>query len=302
MKEIIECIRKYMRAEYKMSVDTIAKRCKGFTEVIADELVKEGILKRFISFRDPSEGAELSQIEESLLTNYINSKPVLLNLNTGIKFKLDELLKVPVYQILNALSLYQGLEPTNLKERKEVTLFGCDLVKFSEGYTDIQISQYEDLKRILSICLNHMEIPPKKCFAISSGDGFYLIFDNIDVLLIFKFIDLLVQTIKTENKNLPMRFSVNSGHVYLVTNKQNYDNAIGHAININSRILSFGEESHILITEDFYKMRIERTSIQNNFHDTGAYGVDKHGHKYRIYNYFHNDIGNSKKPEKLISA
>ncbi len=299
MNELMDCLRKHMRAGNKMAVDTMKKYCPDISTEKADQLVASGFLRKIISFRDPNEGVELASCEAPSLELFLKGKPRRRNSDTGTEYGADEMIQVSQYQITNAVYLFEGLTPLQDKKLQDAIIVGCDIVSFSEGLTDKQFKQFEMLRDVIASSLNTAQLKPVDCFAISTGDGYFVVFAGPSAIDVFRFIDLCFGDIVKEGKDLPLRFGVHAGPIYSFRVDKGARNAIGHALNITARIMGFGDRNHILVTKEFFDLKIKGTSIQNNFRETGARGSDKHLHEYDIFNYTHGDIGNPDVPKRL---
>ncbi len=296
LKPLLEEI---IKPNTRFTFETLKKKIKDLTKEQIQLLVNEGFIMKSFSIRDPNEGIELYKVRnQKELEFYRKSKPKEKNKDTGIEYSLEELVIIEMYSLANPYSVYNGLEPISLAEQEDFIIFACDLVSFSEDLSASQLTQFKNLGIVFSRVAEECNIKVNEMFGIPSGDGYFLIFQSANADVIFNFIDTVSEYIIDKGLALPMRIGVHSGPLYIIQHKNGAKNAIGNSINTAARVMSFGDEKHILVTKDFYSIKIKGSNIENNFHECGV-AIDKHNHSYELMNYYHNNIGNKLKPEKV---
>lgn len=201
--------------------------------------------------------------------------------------------------ILPAQLNYYGLEAIVKSDKKLKFIIGCDIVKSSMNIATKIYRMYIQLTGIISNALKDNEISPTEAFAQSTGDGYFIFLDSsIDVCRIFKIINSIFFNIDSENYFLPLRFGVNFGEVFETTIQNGRKSAIGSPIAVCERVMSFGDERHILINLLLYESYIKKSDIGNNFIEIGK-GIDKQGEEHHLYSYQKDSFGNSEIPGKL---
>lgn len=286
----------------RLRAATIRKRVPGITDDEIQSLADEGFLTRSYSIRDPNEGTELvAKKSEKELEFFKRSKPCLKNPDTGAEYGAEELLICEVFALANPYASFDGLEPIRDKWLQDVTIFACDLVSFSEAPSIDQYAQFEALGSVLSKAADRAGLHANTTFGIPTGDGYFLVLNPDNAERLFQFVDLFVQMSRVSDPRLPMRIGVHSGSLYVILHRNNRRNAIGHSINAAARIMGFGDDGHVIVSRDFYELRLKGTSIQERFHPCGT-AADKHGHKYDLLSYYHDDIGNPEPPSRTTAT
>ncbi|MCL2067675.1 MAG: hypothetical protein FWG99_09460 [Treponema sp.] len=259
-----------------------------------DKYVSDGVLLLRYSIRDPYELTELETFDNLLvLNNYKQSKNHLRNDTTGKQFAFDECVLVEYYRLAKSEFIFPGLNPIISSLKIPCSIFGCDAISFSKKDTDDQVKIYKNLISILGECLSELGVNPNNTICIPSGDGYYIIFYEInDPLVVIKFSHAVQSKITDRALALPLRIGIETGTVFKIIHRNNQFNAIGHSLNSCSRIMGFGKEKHILVSKTFYEAFVNHSEMKNNFRDFGEY-EDKHGYKIHIYNYSRDSVGNN---------
>ena len=264
---------------------------------IEDDLeknVSDGVLLSRYSLKDPVEYSELASFDNIfMLETYKKSKNHLENKITGEKILCEDCTLVKYYRLANPEFIYSGLNPVESSRKMSCTIFGCDAISFSQKDSDEQTKLYKNLILVLTECLNELKIKPNNVICIPSGDGYFIIFHDIDdPLLVIEFSHAVQLKIIERTWDLPLRIGIETGTVFEVRHKNNQSNAIGHSLNSCARIMNLGKNKHILVSKTFYDAYIVRSKVKNNFHDFKEHEV-KHGERIHIYNYSKDNIGNT---------
>jgi hypothetical protein len=259
-----------------------------------DRYVSNGILSIKFSLKDPYEYSELKSFEsEKLMNTFKKSKNPLENKITGARYSFDECTLVKYYRLINPEYVYPGLNPIEKSSNIPCVIFGCDAISFSQRDSKDQVQLYKTLIDILSECLNDLEIRPDDVISIPTGDGYFVIFHSVgDPIIAIKYAHAIQELISARSLSLPLRIGIELGTVFEIIHKNKQINAIGHSLNSCARIMSFGNEKHILVSKTFYDACVSHSDQKNNFTYVGE-KKDKHGYKYEIYNYLKDAVGNS---------
>jgi hypothetical protein len=259
-----------------------------------DGYVSSGILSIKYSLKDPYELSELKSFDnETLMNTFKKSKNPLESKITGAKYSFDECILVKYYRLINPEYVYPGLNPVEKSSKITCAIFGCDAISFSKKDSEDQVRLYKILITVLGDCLNELKIQPSNVISIPTGDGYFVIFHSIDdPVIVIKFAHSVQELIAARSLSLPLRIGIELGTAFEIIHKNKQINVIGHSVNSCARIMSFGEEKHILVSKTFYDACIAHSDQKNNFKDFGE-KEDKHGYKYHIYNYSKDAVGNN---------
>src|SRR5437660_2783528 len=91
---------------------------------------------------------------------------------------------------------------------------------------------------------------------------------------------------------------VHSGPVNEVTDLNEQANIAGAGINLAQRVMDCGDAGHILLSKRVAGDLAQYTKWQSPLHDLGEVEV-KHGVKIGLVNFFDDNVGNARVPEKV---
>lgn len=100
---------------------------------------------------------------------------------------------------------------------------------------------------------------------------------------------------------LPLRIGIHSGPVNAVTDINETTSVAGAGINMAQRVMDCGDAGHILLSKRAAGDLESYPQWRDDLHDLGQVEV-KHGVKLDVVNFYNNEVGNSKLPEKIKRA
>jgi TolB-like protein len=104
-----------------------------------------------------------------------------------------------------------------------------------------------------------------------------------------------------EHPEIRLRMGINSGPVEEVTDVNGRRNVTGAGINLAQRVMDCADAGHILLAKRVADDLAQYSEWQPCLHDLGEVEV-KHGVRVALSNFFGDDFGNSKSPDKIIRA
>jgi eukaryotic-like serine/threonine-protein kinase len=131
---------------------------------------------------------------------------------------------------------------------------------------------------------------------LPTGDGMALVFFG-DPEAPVRCALQLARLIK-DRQLLKLRMGINSGPVYRVADINAARNVAGGGINMAQRVMDCGDAGHILISKSAADVLAQLTSWRGSLYDLGEAEV-KHGVRIRVFNLYHDGVGNPHLPRKL---
>jgi TolB-like protein/Flp pilus assembly protein TadD len=172
------------------------------------------------------------------------------------------------------------------------------------GYSKLSINQQSKLLSQLTQIVRDTELfrtaeGTGKLVRLPTGDGMALVFfTSPDAPL------RCAQEISRVLRNhpeLPLRVGIHSGPVEQVADVNDRKNLAGAGINVAQRVMDCGDAGHILLSKRAADDLSQHDRWQPYLHDLGDFEV-KHGSKIGVVNFFTDDAGNSRLPQKLMAA
>src|SRR5947207_1290060 len=193
--------------------------------------------------------------------------------------------------------------PAEVKEeiRLEIghVLF-IDIVGYSKLLITEQSERLQKLKEIVWGTEQFRQAQAEgKLLRLPTGDGGALVFRNHPEAPV-----LCAMEISKELKNHPelhVRMGIHSGPVNEITDLNAQANIAGAGINIAQRIMDCGDAGHILLSRHVAEDLEQYPRWQAFLHDLGECEV-KHKVRTGITNFYDEEIGNARVPEKLRIA
>src|SRR6516164_6623762 len=131
---------------------------------------------------------------------------------------------------------------------------------------------------------------------IPTGDGMALIFrDSVEAPL--RCAVEISEAIKT-HPEIQLRMGIHSGPVSEITDVNERTNIAGAGIDIAQRVMDCGDAGHILLSKHVAEDLAPHPRWNRYLHDLGECEV-KHGGKISLVNFYTDDVGNQRLPEKL---
>src|SRR5215471_2346429 len=175
-----------------------------------------------------------------------------------------------------------------------------DIVGYSKLLINQQSEQVETLKAIVRGTEQFKKAEAEgKLLRLPTGDGVALAFRTSSEAPV-----LCATEISKALKKYPelrVRMGIHSGPVNEITDLNEQANIAGAGINIAQRVMNCGDAGHILLSQHVADDLEHYPRWQPYLHSLGECEV-KHGARIGVVNLYNDQIGNPKKPTKLLTA
>src|SRR5215467_4978120 len=175
-----------------------------------------------------------------------------------------------------------------------------DIVGYSKLLINQQSEQVETLKAIVRGTEEFKKAQAEgKLLRLPTGDGIALAFRTSSEAPV-----LCATEISKALKKYPelrVRMGIHSGPVNEITDLNEQANIAGAGINIAQRVMNCGDAGHILLSQHVADDLEHYPRWQPYLHSLGECEV-KHGARIGVVNLYNDQIGNPKKPTKLLTA
>ena len=183
--------------------------------------------------------------------------------------------------------------------------FFTDIVGLSDTSmsTQTQIKKIETLNNSLAECDAYKLQPKETIVMLPTGDGMCLGFMQGPELPLMLAIQLQEKLSKYNKGKIPsetvrVRIGLHSGNCFIVNDLQGNKNVWGPGIILTRRVMDFGDDGHILLSnqlaESLRELSDEYRAIIKPVHDF----ILKHGTTMLIYSAYGDGFGNKKPPTK----
>ena len=183
--------------------------------------------------------------------------------------------------------------------------FFVDIVGLSDPTmsTKTQIKKIETLNKSIADCEVFKSTPQELLLVLPTGDGMALGFLQGPELPLRLAIELQKKITEYNRAKIPseivqVRIGLHSGNVFVVNDIQGNKNIWGPGLIIARRVMDFGDEGHILLSnslaESLHELSDEYQQIIKPVHDFTL----KHGKTMLVYSAYGDSFGNSKHPSK----
>jgi hypothetical protein len=183
--------------------------------------------------------------------------------------------------------------------------FFVDIVGLSDPTmsTKTQIKKIETLNKSIANCEVFKSTPQELLLVLPTGDGMALGFLQGPELPLQLAIQLQKKITEYNRAKIPseivqVRIGLHSGNVFVVKDIQGNKNIWGPGLIITRRVMDFGDENHILLSntlaESLHELSDEYQQIIKPVHDFTL----KHGRTMLVYSAYGKNFGNSKHPSK----
>src|SRR4030095_15399603 len=169
------------------------------------------------------------------------------------------------------------------------------------GYSKLLITEQSELLRKLTAAVVETEQfrvadAEGKLIRLPTGDGMALVFrDNPETPAQYAL--ELSKRLKSYPE-LRVRMGIHSGPVNEVVDVNGRTNITGAGINIAQRVMNCGDAGHILLSRHVAEDLEQYPQWREHLHQLGPIEV-KHGAKIDVVNFYNDEIGNAKLPEKF---
>jgi TolB-like protein/class 3 adenylate cyclase len=182
------------------------------------------------------------------------------------------------------------------------------------GYSKLLITEQSELLRKLTAAVVQTEQfqiaeAEHKLVRLPTGDGMALVFrDNPEAPLkcAIEISEAVGQALPPAGANhrqagtlaLQLRMGIHSGPVNEVVDVNGRTNITGAGINIAQRVMNCGDAGHILLSRHVAEDLEQYPQWREHLHQLGPIEV-KHGAKLDVVNFYNDEVGNAKLPEKF---
>lgn len=221
------------------------------------------------------------------------------------KFR-DAIIEIFGYTTSDKSKLERGLERmVGANDGVEnIYSIGLDIIGYSIKTAEVQKQMIQHLNRVSKLAIRDIrgDGSEKDVIYLPTGDGMIMIFkDKPDSILPIVF--NIQRRVKSDNRidseaSYSFRTGLHSGPVFMYSDVNENNNFAGNGINYVQRVMSLGDEWHILATGAASEA-MGKTKKENEryFHDIDYYDI-KHGDRIHVFNVFSQEenTGNPRKP------
>jgi len=171
------------------------------------------------------------------------------------------------------------------------------------GYSKLPMEQQQEtLRQLQKVVRGTVEFgraqAQDQLIGLPTGDGMALVFFG-DPAAPVRCAVQLSGALRKEPE-IKLRMGVHTGPVYRIADINANRNVAGGGINIAQRVMDCGDAGHILVSEAVADVLSQLSSWADCLHDLGDAEV-KHGLRVRLFNFYGEEFGNPKVPQKLPS-
>jgi adenylate cyclase len=175
-----------------------------------------------------------------------------------------------------------------------------DIVGYSKLLINEQSEQIQTLKQIVRGTEQFRQaLAEGKLLRLPTGDGGALVFRTSPEAPVLCAIEISREL--KRHPELRVRMGIHSGPVNEITDLNEQANIAGAGINIAQRVMDCGDAGHILLSQHVAEDLEQYPRWRAHLHDLGECEV-KHGVRVRTVNFYTDEVGNPKVPEKFKVA
>ena len=172
------------------------------------------------------------------------------------------------------------------------------------GYSKLLITkQSELLRKLTSVVLETEQFriadTEGKLIRLPTGDGMALVFRTNPEAPAQCALELSKRL--KSHPELRVRMGIHSGPVNEVVDVNGRTNITGAGINVAQRVMDCGDAGHILLSKHVADDLEQYPQWREHLHELGQVEV-KHGVKIDVVNFYNDEAGNAKLPEKFKAA
>jgi serine/threonine protein kinase/tetratricopeptide (TPR) repeat protein len=172
-----------------------------------------------------------------------------------------------------------------------------DIVAYSMLPMDQQRRRLRELqKTVLDSSEFNRAKSTNQLISLPTGDGMALVFFGDPEYPVRCALELSRSL--QNNPAIRLRMGIHTGPVYRVADINAESNVSGGGINMAQRVMDCGDAGHILLSKTVVDVLGQLSCWDCTLHDLGETEV-KHGVRVHLFNFYTNDLGNSKIPNKL---
>jgi TolB-like protein len=175
-----------------------------------------------------------------------------------------------------------------------------DIVGYSKLLVDEQSDVTQQLNRIVRDTEQVRSAEAKgKLIRLPTGDGMALVFFTSPEAPIRCAVE--ISRALRENPAIKLRMGLHSGPVNAVADVNERQNVAGGGINLAQRVMDCADAGHILLSKRIAEDLGQYARWRDHLHELGRLEV-KHGVTLDLVNFYNDEVGNAKLPEKLEQA
>lgn len=172
-----------------------------------------------------------------------------------------------------------------------------DLVGYSKLLLD---EQRERLQQLTEIVRNTQQVyaaeAGRKLIRLPTGDGMALVFSDSPEAPVRCAVE--ISRALKNHPQIHLRMGIHSGPINEIRDVNDRPNVAGAGINIAQRVMDCGDAGHILVSKRLADDLAHSREWRTYLHDLGKCIV-KHGTPISVVNFYSDEIGNPRLPEKL---
>lgn len=139
----------------------------------------------------------------------------------------------------------------------------------------------------------------RKLVRIPTGDGMALVFFGDPCAPLQCAVE--ISTALKDHPEIPLRMGIHSGPVNQITDVNEQSSVAGAGIDLAQRVMDCGDAGHILLSQHAAEDYMAFPEWNPHLHDVGECEV-KHGRRISLVNFFNDEVGNSRLPQKYQLA
>jgi TolB-like protein/Tfp pilus assembly protein PilF len=174
-----------------------------------------------------------------------------------------------------------------------------DLVGYSKLSVDEQHQSQQQLNDIVRSTEQFRAAPENDLTRLPTGDGMALVFFTTPDAPIECAVE--ISTVLKSYPRLQLRMGIHSGPVSRTIDLNQRTNIAGAGINMAQRVMDCGDAGHILLSKHFAEDLAQYARWRDHLHGIGEVEV-KHGVRVALANFFGDDFGNPRSPDKITRA
>jgi tetratricopeptide (TPR) repeat protein len=171
------------------------------------------------------------------------------------------------------------------------------------GFTRLPVNQQQQaLKQLLKAVRNTSEYQRANAadhlLRLPTGDGMALVFLNATPVAPACCAQHICKELRSHNQSFALRMGIHGGPVYRNQDIDDKPNVTGDGINLAQRVMSCGDEGHILLSSSVAEFLKAFDDWTPQIHDLGEVKV-RHDRRVHIFNLYGDGFGNPSPPNSV---
>jgi hypothetical protein len=164
-------------------------------------------------------------------------------------------------------------------------IVGLDIYRFSTHPSAVQVLKYITLQTHIQKLIRESELT---AYTIQTGDGCFIVFDNVSEDSVMSFCLELHQRIASTNSSgndpgdILLRYALHKGPVYKVLDLNQQANFIGDGINYCARLLAVKESNVLYASKQFYNA-IDASAVGTSHFERGQIYIKHQAEPDEVY-------------------